>query len=360
MKLNKVAFAVASALAIASGASQAGQINSSSTTLATEVIWSDAQVVRAPSNAYTFAGDIDARTNEQRLQLQYTLTKGEWGTGLVGATLTDVTASGVLKVAYKDAADVTQVTLPAGTKVEAFVTNSGKTLAFNVTIPAGAAAADFLLRNAVWTLNADATVGTNNTGITKLLGVAGTVACVAPDATVDINFKHFTNHTGAAVLQTNASPDSEHLRVGSTNDARFLNFTQNLKFTFSKVGYTASQVDASNLRKTFVGAVTTHKLGVIKLSRVATGLDLDYTNIYGKTLVTSSFNTAAGLVADGTVDLGTNGLTVTVTGKRATNATLAFYPVTGVDANGKPNAFGSALASAVVSGSPTEDTLSTR
>ena len=66
MKLTKVAFAIASVLAVAAGSANAGQIDSSSTTLAREVIYSDTQVVRAPSKSYTFAGVIDARTNEQR------------------------------------------------------------------------------------------------------------------------------------------------------------------------------------------------------------------------------------------------------------------------------------------------------
>ena len=81
MKLTKVAFAIASVLAVVAGSANAGQIDSSSATLATEVIVNDAQVVRAPSKTYSFAGDIDARTNEQRLQLQYSLSKGTWAVG---------------------------------------------------------------------------------------------------------------------------------------------------------------------------------------------------------------------------------------------------------------------------------------
>ena len=86
MKLTKVAFAIASVLAVAAGSANAGQIDSSSATLATEVIYSNAQVVRAPSKSYSFAGDIDARTNEQRLQLQWKLsgTALQWALGQAG------------------------------------------------------------------------------------------------------------------------------------------------------------------------------------------------------------------------------------------------------------------------------------
>ena len=86
MKLTKVAFAIASVLAVAAGSANAGQIDASSTTLATEVIYANTQVVRAPSKSYTFAGAVDARNNEQRLQLQWKLsgTALQWALGQAG------------------------------------------------------------------------------------------------------------------------------------------------------------------------------------------------------------------------------------------------------------------------------------
>jgi len=298
MKLSKIAFAVASVLAIASGVSQAGQIDSSSATLAIEVIKNDAQVVRAPSKSYNFAGDIDARTNEQRLQLQYTLAKGTWaiGTGnlfTAADTLVTVTGTTLVKVAYTDAGNLPQTTLPAGTAIAAFVTNSGKTLAFNITIPAGPAN---LLKSPVFTVNADGALGTNNAGLNNLFAVAGATACVAPDQQLDINFKHFTNHNGSATLQTVSAPDSEHLRSGSTNDARLLNFTQNLDFQFTPAA-SASRTDAAFLNfrlnganwaapivapvVAVAGSVTRHYIGKVNLRQRSNGLDLNYVNVYG-------------------------------------------------------------------------------
>ena len=86
MKLTKVAFAIASVLAVAAGSANAGQIDASSATLATEVIYANNQVVRAPSKSYTFAGAVDARNNEQRLQLQWKLsgTALQWALGQAG------------------------------------------------------------------------------------------------------------------------------------------------------------------------------------------------------------------------------------------------------------------------------------
>jgi hypothetical protein len=362
MKLTKVAFAVASVLAIAAGSAHAGQINSSSTTLATEVIWSNAQVVRAPSNAYTFSGDVDARTNEQRLQLQYTLANGEWAngagqlvptTGLSGNLL----AAGVLQATYKDATDANQVTLPTGTTVFAFMANNNRTLVLNVTIPAGASN---LLRGTIWTLNPLGSVGTNNVGITKLFDVAQATACVAPDRSVDINFKHFTNHDGTATVQTLAAPDAEHLRVGSTNDARFLNFTQNLRFDFTRAA-TSSQVNAAALRTTFIPvaspptytgvaapAIQVHTMGTVDLNRRAIGLDLDYSTVYGKALATADFNTTlANWVQDGVIDATT--LTVKVDGNQAQGSSILLVDSAGVVAQSGPLAADAATSTVTVS-----------
>ena len=295
MKLTKVAFAIASVLAVAAGSANAGQIDSSSATLAIEVIKSDSQVVRAPSKSYNFAGDIDARTNEQRLQLQYTLEKGTWavgGTNLITAadTLRDVSAVGTVLAAYTDATNTAQTAFPTGTAINAFVTNSGKTLVFNITVPAGAA---HLLRSPSVTINPGA-IGAGNVGVTGLFSVAGAAACVAPDKTLDINFKHFTNHTGSPTPQTVASLDSEHVRGGSTNDARLLNFTQNLDFQFTPATST-SRTSAASLNTalaapanyntaTFAGLPFTNKehyLGKVNARQKSNGLDLDYAHTYG-------------------------------------------------------------------------------
>lgn len=326
MKLNKVAFAVASALAIAAGSAHAGQIDSSSATLAIEVIKNNAQVVRAPSKSYGFAGDINAKTNEQRLQLQYTLSKGTWavGTGnLITAldTLTPVTIDTLLKVSYTDETAVPKDKFPTGTVTQAFVTGAGKTLVLNVTIPAAPAN---LLKAPIFTINADAINGTSNVGINNLFDVAGATACVAPDSSLDINFKHFTNHNGNTTVQSIASPDSEHQRGGSTNDARLLNFTQNIEFKFTPAA-SASRTDAASLNQQLTGQnwaapivapvaavvapVTRHYIGKVNANLRSNGLDLNYTNIYGNADATAGFTAAdfeaaddIGNIADGKIE----------------------------------------------------------
>lgn len=349
MKLTKVAFAIASVLAVAAGSANAGQIDSSSATLATEVIYSNAQVVRAPSKSYSFAGDIDARTNEQRLQLQYTLAKGTWavGTGQLFTavnTAVDVSAAQLLKVVYLDGANANQTTLPGGTVVSAFLTADAKTAVFNVTVPVGATN---LMKTPIFTINSLGALGTSNIGVSNLFDVAGATACVAPDAALNISFKHFSNHTGGVNVLTEASPDSEHLRAGSANEARLLNFTQNLKFDFtpsSKVG----QTDAASLNTKLLGnnwagqnqvgilpvaAIvppvaalggansTRYYMGFVKLTQRGTGLDTDYAKVYGKTaapvapdsFVLGDFTTPAAAAANsGVIEFTKTAVTLTL------------------------------------------------
>jgi hypothetical protein len=312
MKLSKVAFAVAGVLAIASGSAFAGQIGSSSVTLATEVIVNDAQIVRAPSNVYTFAGDINAQTNQQLLQLQYTLSAGTWSSQVFTAVNTLVnlppTATSMLKVSYIDGANLAKNVFPAGTLVAGFVTADRKTLVMNVTIPA-ANVPDNLLKGAAFQINSSAIAGVDNAGISGLFAVTGAIACFAPDKNLDISFKHFTTHNANTDLINNATPDAEHLRGGSTNTARLINFVQNQIFTFVPATQ-SSRTDALFLNQRLNGTnytpvtdtattvgfvqpggaapvapITRHYFGRVNLKQRANGLDLNYATAYGAATV---------------------------------------------------------------------------
>ena len=331
MKLTKVAFAVAGLLAAVTGTVHAGQIDSSSSTLAIEVIKSDTQIVAAPTKAYSFAGDLNATSDQQRLQLQYTLDKGTWPVGagaffLGTESLRD--ASAILAVNYQDSANTPQTTFPAGTTINGFVSADRKTLALNVTIPAGATN---LMKTPIFTINKTKVVGTDNSGITGLFSVSGATACVANDSSADISFKHFTTHNGAAELQNFASPDSEHMRTGSTNTGRLLNFTQNLRFNFAAAPNAAltdveflnqrlkgtnwtgavNNAGAALVAPTVTAPVTQFYMGKVSLQTRANGLDLNYATQYGAPLAAApapytAANFAVPTVAavqDGTIEL---------------------------------------------------------
>lgn len=385
MKLTKVAFAIASVLAVAAGSANAGQIDSSSTTLAREVIYADNQVVRAPSKSYSFVGVIDARTNEQRLQLQWTLSGGlKWsragdlaftGTGAATDTVPVAVTGGatVLKLNGKNLANAdigfngAVVGALTGATVDAFLADGDTTLVFNITIPA---AATNYIKDAVFQINAnDIAAGgfVSNVGITNAFTVAGATTCSADQRSADISFKHFTNHNGNNQVITGNSSDSEHLRNGSNNSGRYVNFTENVIFTFASA--TQSQTDAATLRTTFLrstpapadltaaatalGSVPArvHRIGTIDLKKIAAGLDLNYTNQYGSgadanPFDTLDFNTGATLDNKGIIDAkrilitvkapaGASGVAAGSTvGLVASNGAKINGTVTAFDANG--------------------------
>jgi hypothetical protein len=360
MKLSKVALAVAG-LAIASGSAFAGQIDSSSATLAREVIVNNAQTIRAPSKSYQFDGAVDARTNEQRLQLQWTLTGGlTWSSAgdfalSTAHQLLPLTQT-VLQVSGVDGTNTPVTAFPAGTTVAAFTANAGTTLVFNVTIPSGVGNPAFLINNANFRINANnfLTGGfVSNVGVTNAFAVAGVTACVAPDTFSNVNFKHFTNHLGNNTLQTGTqatNPDSEHFRTNATNDGRIINFTENLDFQFTPAANTSrtdaaflnSQLVPGNGATNFAGtpapvlalsSVLRHYIGKVNLRLRGNGLDLDYTKNYGNAdgvagFLAADFNALAedvGSLNTGNIELASYVHSLTIP---------AAWPVTGYNAAG--------------------------
>lgn len=359
MKLSKIALAIAGTLAIASGAAFAGQIGSSSVTVAAEVIVSDAQIVRAPSNNYNFAGNIDARTNQQLLQLAYTLDSGTWGAAAFPTvnTLVPITpsATSMLRVQYFDGAGFSQSTFPAGTTINAFVNgNDRKTLVFNVTIPANSSSPANLLVIPNFTINSSNGPG-ENAGVSNLFSLVGVVGCGYKDKAANISFKHFTTHNGTPVLITVDGPDSEHVRFGSSNNARLLNFVQNLANGPFLPAASASRTDAAFLNDRFVttnvasnfanapaaiqalGNVSRHYIGrTSNLVLRALGVDLGYTQIYGRADGLTGFSAAdfdaadnIGNQSNGQIEIGAYSTTLTVSSPWPAGTVLTGYNAAG-------------------------------
>jgi hypothetical protein len=81
MKQKQLSILAASLVAaFAANVASAGQIQSSSSAIAHEVIVNDAQAVSAPPVSYRFAGDIDATLVAQTFQIQLVLTNGTFKT----------------------------------------------------------------------------------------------------------------------------------------------------------------------------------------------------------------------------------------------------------------------------------------
>jgi hypothetical protein len=321
MKLNKVAFAVASALAIA-GSAHAGQIQASATQIAKEVVANDTQALIAPAVTYAFAGDVNAQANAQGFQLQYILKSGTWAVAsgnFITATevLTNVpvdtgAATELLQVNYVDGENKSKTKFPALTVVEAFVSKDKTTLVFNVSIPQGAGP-EFFLKNPRFTVNPPAT----NVKINGLASLLSDLDCLPDSKDVKIEFKHALSNPGnATVLNAGPNEGAEHLRGGAENEAVMLTFVENIKINFTPAAAT-SRTTAISLNKkladlstvpgiqgnfdseallaagmtasgfaalppqTDESGISRHYLGKAKISFIGSGKDLDYSHTYG-------------------------------------------------------------------------------
>lgn len=270
MQLNILAASLVAAFAASSA--QAGQISSSSVTIAREVVETNSQILRAPSKSYSFAGDIDARSNEQRLQVQLTLASGTWSAAQAGAvTITD--------------GDGVAIPLPATIVVA--LTADSKTMFANITVPVSATN---LVKKPIITFNAGSNLAADNVGITTIRTPAGEVntgaTCITPNTNIDVTFKHYTTFNSAA-LETGANSDSEDQRPGAVNVGRLINFTDNLLLVTKQ---STGALSVSNVGQTsFTGSgaafINSSKvnLGTVQITRVGAGVDLDYTTVYGNT-----------------------------------------------------------------------------
>jgi hypothetical protein len=322
MKLNKVAFAVASALAIA-GSAHAGQIQASATQIAKEVVASDTQALIAPAVTYAFAGDVNAQANSQGFQLQYILKSGTWavGTGnlitatevlipvtLGAAVAPAINALDLLQVNYVDGDNKPKTSFPALTLVDAFVSADKTKLVFNVAIPQGAGP-EFFMKNPRFTVNPPGT----NVKINGLATLLSDLDCLPDSKDVKIEFKHALSNPGnATILNANPNEGAEHLRGGAENEAVMLTFVENVKINFTPAA-ASSRTTAASLNKkladvdsatpeiegnfdsaalTAAGMVTPpapsvtpdvsrHYLGKAKISMIGAGKDLNYSNTYG-------------------------------------------------------------------------------
>lgn len=340
MKLNKVAFAVASALAIAAGSAHAGQIQASATQIAKEVVANDAQALIAPAVTYAFAGDVNAQANAQGFQLQYILKSGTWAVAsgnfitatevLTPVAVTAGAATELLQVNYVDGANTSKTKFPGTTVVDAFVSADKTKLVFNVSIPQGAGP-EFFMKNPRFTVNPPAT----NVKINGLASLLSALDCLPDSKDVKIEFKHALSNPGnATILNAGPNEGAEHLRGGAENEAVMLTFVENVKVSLTAAAAT-SRTTAFSLNKEladvdtgsaktqgnydlaalvlagWTGATTpavaanhsSHFLGKAKITLIGAGKDLDYSTTYG--VATAGFSDTGAATTLGAIDLDT-------------------------------------------------------
>jgi hypothetical protein len=288
-------------------AAHAGQIQSSSVSIAREVVTTNAQTILAPSASYRFNGDVDARAQAQTFQVQFQLVPplaggktGTWATlpanpeRAIKVTngITNVTANQSAAIAAGNATyQVTTVSLSADATI------------LYATITVAQDPIDGLIQqpivsiNATTNLIANATVNTtaNRASLKNLFDVTGDiVADFNADGTCSTNktqaiaVKHFNALTAPASLATvaNATED-EHNRSGAANTATLVVFPTNVKVTMTQSGNAAYLTPGGNMTfsnngaggSSWVGANTV-MLGDLKLTQNSTGYDSNLTNQY--------------------------------------------------------------------------------
>lgn len=299
MKKTLIARLVVGALAtVAAGGALAGQIQASSVSIAREVITTDTQTVLAPSVAYRFAGDVDARTQAQTFQVQFTLAAGEWAVA-PGATAISI-SDGITAQIQDQAAGAPTITNATYVVSATGLSLDKKTMWATIVVNQSATA---LIKQPLISLNVTANTvggvaGSNVAAargtVTKLYSVVGDLLadfassgkCVDVK-TLAVSFKHYNAlmAPGAIADDANATAD-EHTRAGATNAATLMTFPTNLKVNVTSATGGVTLNAGGNLtwsQKTagtaFVNA-NNAVLGTVALSQNAVGYDSDLATQY--------------------------------------------------------------------------------
>jgi hypothetical protein len=285
-------------------AAHAGQIQSSSVSIARESITTDVQSVIAPSIAYRFAGDVDARVQAQTFQIQFILADGAWGT-LPGSFANTISVSdGVSGVIQEQsAAAPTSGTNASYTVVATGVDAATKTVWATITVNQGAAA---LIKQPLFSMNVTSNnvngilAGAGNVAggrapVTGLKAVTGdlvndynaTPSLCEAVKTLAVSFKHFValNAPASLATVTTATAD-EHVRTGHTNTATLMTFPTNVKVSVVTSAGGVGLTPGGNLAFQQNGAAgafisgTLANLGSVSLVQNATGYDSNLAKEY--------------------------------------------------------------------------------
>jgi len=336
MKQKQLSILAASLVAaFAANVASAGQIQSSSTAIAHEVIVNDAQAVSAPPVSYRFSGDVDATLTAQSFQIQLILTDATFKTAGTKDAITLVDNSGNLIPVAK---------YTVGTPT---LSSDGKVLFVNVSFPQ-AAGSTFVTPAVRFndTVSNAAAAGPLSTGTA---GVAATVTglytkvgavqpCVNTIPTLGVSVKHFANVSGPtqATDAANANPANEHTRTGSTNDGILFSFPTNLSLGLVASSVNLARVDPSTGNQLFKGtavasasdallngfrSTTVAQLGYIKVNQDALGSDSGSNTTYA---IASgvTFGATAATKTTGVVELKSYDIAITASQGFAVGSTI--------------------------------------
>lgn len=298
MKQKQISILAASLVAaFAANVASAGQIQSSSVSIAREAITTNTQTVISPSIAYRFAGDVDARVQDQTFQVQFKLQSGKFATASVAGTSISVTDGVTAAIINQGAGAAINYTVDAvgldAAKTTAWATITVKQsptalikqplISFNVT-------ANTINTVAATNVSADrATIDNLFDVVGDIVSDYNTKAICVDNKQAKVEFFHYTALSSPLTIATglNATAD-EHTRGGATNTATLITFPTNLLVTVAaSTGDAKVSPLAANLQfagsaagiPAFVNA-TLVNLGNVTLSQNSTGYDSNLVNQY--------------------------------------------------------------------------------
>ncbi|SMC28096.1 hypothetical protein SAMN02745857_03116 [Andreprevotia lacus DSM 23236] len=204
-------------LTVAASCSMAGQIVSGLGWIARESITTDAQAVTAPKVGYIFIGDIDARLQDQTIQIQFTLgSQATWATPGLAASI--VMNDGVTGQPVSQGSAAGQYSV-----VALGLSADYKTMFATITVHSGT---NVLVKQPVLAIAGSATAA-DNPQINHLKTVIdGLDQCDTRTKSLQVSFKHYIALSNPAALATDATavPD-EHVRAAATNTGSLLTFS---------------------------------------------------------------------------------------------------------------------------------------
>lgn len=233
----------------------AGQIQSSSVTVAREVITSNEQALVSPRASHRFLGDIDGRSAMTLFQIQFVLGNGATWANAGDASNIEI-VDGVTGCAIPQTGSAAAACAPGVSfEVQTLALSDDKTTLYaTIYVPRTETA---LIRQPIVTISNSATASSNPT-IKNLKTVAGNVAaCDTAVKTLSATFKEYVALSMPTSLATdaNATPD-EHNRVGSFNTSSLLSFPTSIKVNVAAAAGGSFSLDsAKNTR--FAGSNTT-------------------------------------------------------------------------------------------------------
>lgn len=309
MKEKLISRLIIGALAgVAAMGAQAGQIQSSSVSIAREVIVENTQPVTAPATSYRFAGDINAISQTQTFQVQLTLQGGaKWNDAALPTANAFQIRDGIANTLWTQNATVGNETyqIPTG----GIGLSTDKTTLF-VTFVVDQSNTKTLLKQPLITFNA--ATGTTRGTIVNLKTVVESIGeCNVDVKKLVVKFSHFNGLSSPTALATtaNASED-ESARTDATNSGTLITFPTNI---LVKVGASLgdAKVDVANGATVFKGTVNTPtatsssfvttklvNLGYVGFTQNALGYDTDLVNPY---LLTAA---GANNIIDGVTNVG--------------------------------------------------------